>query len=92
MSQKRSPDSRPDSGAGQRVKDFIERALDHHAQTGEWLPDPLLDEVAEMRRNVLAEYGGDYQKLWQSYIDLDREGAEQEAASSTAEKQKRSAA
>jgi hypothetical protein len=78
--------------AGESHDEFVERARQHHARTGEWPPDPLLDEVAEMRRNVLAEYGGDYQKLWQSYIDLDREAAEQEAASSAAEKQKRSAA
>jgi hypothetical protein len=92
MSEKRSPDPRPDSGADQRVKDFIERALDHHARTGEWLPDPLLDEVAEMRRNVLAEYGGDYRKLWASYVEHDRQAAEQEAPSPIAEKQERPAA
>jgi hypothetical protein len=36
---------------------FVERALQHHARTGEWPPDPLLDEVAEMRRRVAAEDG-----------------------------------
>lgn len=92
MSEKRSPDARPDSGAGQRVKDFIERALEHHAQTGEWLPDPLLDEVAEMRRNVVAEFGGDYRKLWAWYVEQDQQAAEREAAVPTAEKQKRPAA
>jgi hypothetical protein len=71
---------------------FVQRALEHHARTGEWPPDPLLDEVAEMRRNVLAEYGGDYRKLWESYVELDRQAAEQEAALPTAGKQKRPAA
>lgn len=92
MSEKRSSDPRPDSGADQRVKDFIERALEHHAQTGEWLPDPLLDEVAEMRRNLLAEHGNDYRKLWASYAELDRQAAEQETGSRPMEKQKRPAA
>lgn len=78
--------------ARERYDAFVRRALDHHARTGEWLPDPLLDEVAEMRRNVLAEYGGDYRKLWQSYVDLDREAAEQEAESDPAGKRERPAA
>jgi hypothetical protein len=78
--------------AGERYDAFVKRALDHHARTGEWLPDPLLDEVAEMRRNALAEYGGDYRKLWASYVEHDREAAAEEAALSTAGKQKRPAA
>lgn len=78
--------------AGEGHDEFVERARQHYARTGEWPPDPLLDEVAEMRRNVLAEYGGDYRKLWASYVEHDRQAAEQEAALSTAEKQKRPAA
>jgi hypothetical protein len=78
--------------AGESHDEFVQRALDHHARTGEWPPDPLLDEVAEMRRNVLAEYGGDYRKLWASYVELDRQAAEQEAELPTAEKQERPAA
>lgn len=39
------------------VRESIERAREHHARTGEWPPDPLLDEVAEMRRRVAAEDG-----------------------------------
>jgi hypothetical protein len=39
------------------VGDYIERARQHHARTGEWPPDPLLDEVDEMRRRVAAEDG-----------------------------------
>lgn len=78
--------------AGESHDEFVKRALDHHARTGEWPPDPLLDEVAEMRRNVLAEYGGDYRKLWASYVEHDRQAAEQEAALPSAGKQKRPAA
>jgi hypothetical protein len=77
---------------GESHDSFVARALEHHARTGEWPPDPLLDEVAEMRRSVLAEYGGDYRKLWASYVELDREAAEQEAESPSAEKRKRPAA
>lgn len=45
------------------VGDFIERAREHHARTGEWPPDPLLDEIDEMRRRVQAEHGNDPWKL-----------------------------
>ena len=78
--------------AGESHDEFVQRALEHHARTGEWPPDPLLDEVAEMRRNVLAEYGGDYLKLWQSYVELDRQATEQEAESDPAGKRERPAA
>jgi hypothetical protein len=43
--------------AGESHDEFVQRALEHHARTGEWPPDPLLDEVAEMRRRVAAEDG-----------------------------------
>jgi hypothetical protein len=78
--------------AGESHDEFVQRALEHHARTGEWPPDPLLDEVAEMRRNVLAEHGNDYRKLWAWYVEQDQQAAEREAAVSTAEKQKRPAA
>jgi hypothetical protein len=71
---------------------FVQRAIEFEAKHGVWPPDPLLDEVAEMRRNVLAEYGGDYRKLWASYVEHDRQAAEQEAALPTPGKQKRPAA
>lgn len=45
------------------VDDFIERAREHHARTGEWPPDPLLDEIDEMRRRVQAEHGNDPRRL-----------------------------
>jgi hypothetical protein len=49
------------------VRDFIERAREHHARTGEWPPDPLLDEIDEMRRRVQAEHGNDPWKLLAYY-------------------------
>src|SRR5688500_4299370 len=63
------------------VGEFIERAREHHARTGEWPPDPLLDEVYEMRRRVLAEHGGDYRKLWASYVELGKQRAAQNGVS-----------
>jgi hypothetical protein len=95
MTDELQPDPRDEfdlTQARQRYDAFVQRALEHHARTGEWPPDPLLDEVAEMRRNVLAEYGGDYRKLWASYVEEDRQAAEREAALPTAEKQERPAA
>jgi hypothetical protein len=50
------------------VRDFIERAREHHARTGEWPPDPLLDELNEMRRRVEAEHGPDPRKVLEWYI------------------------
>lgn len=49
------------------VRDFSERAREHHARTGEWPPDPLLDEIDEMRRRVQAEHGNDPWKLLAYY-------------------------
>lgn len=34
-----------------------------------WPPDPLLDEVDEARRLILAEHGGDYLKVIESYME-----------------------
>src|SRR5687768_5813036 len=50
------------------VGEFIERAREHHARTGEWPPDPLLDEVHEMRRRIEAQHGNDPQKVLEWYI------------------------
>ena len=50
------------------VREFIERAQAHHARTGEWPPDPLLDEVEEMRRRVEAQHGNDPQKVLEWYV------------------------
>lgn len=71
---------------------FVQRANEFEAKHSVWPPDPLLDEVAEMRRDVRAEYGGDYHKLWTSYVELDRRVAEQEAEQLAAVKQTRPAA
>ena len=59
---------------------FVERAREYHARTGEWPPDPLLDEVAEMRRRVLARHGNDYQKVMEWYVELGRERAARDDA------------
>lgn len=34
-----------------------------------WPPDPLLDEVEEARRRILAEHGGDYRKVFEFYME-----------------------
>ncbi|HEX6371247.1 MAG TPA: hypothetical protein VF006_20180 [Longimicrobium sp.] len=59
---------------------FVERAREHYARTGEWPPDPLLDEVAEMRRRVLARHGNDYQKVLEWYVELGKQRAAQNGA------------
>jgi hypothetical protein len=88
------------------VGDFIDRAREHHALTGEWPPDPLLDEIDEMRRRVQAEHGDDPWKLLKWYNQAgdrkfdhnagastqDGKAAEQEAESRDAGKQNRPAA
>jgi hypothetical protein len=51
----------------QSIREFIEGAREHHARTGEWPPDPLLDEIDEMRRRVQAERGDDPWKLLKWY-------------------------
>jgi hypothetical protein len=56
---------------------YVQRAREHHARTGEWPPDPLLDEVAEMRRKVMVEHGNDWRKLLRWYIEQDKLNAEQ---------------
>ena len=66
---------------GESHDEFVQRALEHHARTGEWPPDPLLDEVAEMRRRIMAEHGNDYSKVLQWYVDMDKEATAQEAES-----------
>ncbi|WP_420127697.1 hypothetical protein [Longimicrobium sp.] len=88
------------------VGGFIDRAREQHARTGEWPPDPLLDEIDEMRRRVQAEHGDDPWKLLKWYNQAgdrkfdhdagastqDSKAAEQEACSREAEKQERPAA
>jgi hypothetical protein len=66
---------------------FVERAREHYARTGEWPPDPLLDEVAEMRRRVLAEHGNYYQKVLDWYAELGKNRAAHNGNSPSGAKQ-----
>lgn len=77
---------------GESHDEFVQRAIEFEARYGVWPPDPLLDEVADMRRAVLAEHGNDYRKLWAWYVEQDRQAAEHEAHVNGAGKQKRPAA
>jgi hypothetical protein len=86
MSDKMTSDSRPDTGASQRVKDYIERARQHHARTGEWPPDPLLDEVDEMRRQIMAEHGNDWRKVLRWHVEQDKLFAQQNPNAKIVEK------
>jgi hypothetical protein len=54
------------------VREDIERARQHHARTGEWPPDPLLDEVAEMRRKIMAEHDNDWRKVLRWHVEQDK--------------------
>lgn len=74
MSQ-RAPTDPPQPDGFRTVREFIEAARQHHARTGEWPPDPLLDEVAEMRRQILAEHDNDYNKVLDWYVELGKERA-----------------
>jgi hypothetical protein len=74
------------------VGDFIERAREHHARTGEWPPDPLLDEIHEMRRRVQAEHGNDPWKLLAYYNQAGSRLLEQNGCASEAPERDASAA
>lgn len=65
---------------------YVQRAREHHARTGEWPPDPLLDEVAEMRRKVMAEHGNDWRKLLRWYVEQDKLHAEEHPNAELADK------
>jgi hypothetical protein len=52
--------------------EYVERARQYHAQHGVWPPDPLLDEVAEMRRQIMAEHGNDWRKVLQWHVEQDK--------------------
>lgn len=77
MSETRPTDPSPDDGDRREAQEgydvFVKRALEHHARTGEWLPDPLLDEVAEMRRKIMAEHDNDYDKVLDWYVELGKQ-------------------
>jgi hypothetical protein len=74
MSKHRFPDP-PREEDFRTVREFIEAAREHHARTGEWPPDPLLDELNEMRRRVEAEHGPDPRKVLEWYIQAGKRQA-----------------
>lgn len=56
---------------------FVARALEHHERTGEWLPDPLLDEIDEARRRIKARHGDDYRNVLDWYVHFGKQHAAQ---------------
>ncbi|HEY0017378.1 MAG TPA: hypothetical protein VGC13_13795 [Longimicrobium sp.] len=56
---------------------FVARAREHHARTGEWPPDPLLDEIDEIRREIMAEHDNDWRKVLRWHVEQDKLFAEQ---------------
>jgi hypothetical protein len=73
--------------AREKYDDYVRSAMEHHAQTGEWPPDPLLDEVHEMRRRVEAEHGDDPRKVLEWYIEAGNRLVAQNGTGAKAEKQ-----
>jgi hypothetical protein len=53
-------------------REYVERARQYHARHGVWPPDPILDEVDDMRRRIMAEHGNDWRKVLQWHVDRDR--------------------
>jgi hypothetical protein len=45
--------------------------------------DPLLEEVDEMRRKIMAEHGNDWRKVLAWYGELDEQRRQREAAAHT---------
>ena len=88
MSDKLPPDF---EDAGRHVREYIEWAREHHARTGEWPPDPLLDEVYEMRRQIMAEHGNDWRKVLQWHREQDELFAQQNPNARFVEKRSTSA-
>lgn len=37
-----------------------------------WPVDPLLDEVDEARRRIMARHGNDWRKVLEAYVELDK--------------------
>jgi hypothetical protein len=68
------------------VRESIEQAREHHARTGEWPPDPLLDEVDEMRRQIMAEHGNGWRKVLKWHLEQDRLFVQQNRDAKYAEK------
>lgn len=53
--------------------------------------DPLLEEVDEMRRRIMAEHGNDYRKVLEWYVRMDEEAVERAGDTPEPGKQDRSA-
>jgi hypothetical protein len=70
---------------------FVARAREHHARTGEWPPDPLLDEIDEIRREIMAEHGNDWRKVLRWHVEQDKLYAQQHPNARFVEKPDRSA-
>lgn len=54
--------------------------------------DPLLEEVDEMRRKIMAEHGNDWRKVLAWYLELDEQRREREAGAHPPDQQDESAA
>ena len=57
-----------------------------------WPNDPLLDEVDEARRRILAECGNDPQKVMESYLEYQKQFADRLVRYDKADRKGKSAA
>jgi hypothetical protein len=57
-----------------------------------WPVDPLLDEVDEARRKIMARHGNDWRKVLAWYQELDEQRREREAEALAPDPQDESAA
>ncbi|HST63112.1 MAG TPA: hypothetical protein VLK84_30665 [Longimicrobium sp.] len=69
-------DPRTVAELGRERREYVERATQYHAEHGVWPPDPLLDEIDEARREIMAEHGNDWRKVLEYYVELDRQNPE----------------
>lgn len=74
------------------IDEYVERARQYHALHGVWPPDPILDEVADMRRQIMAEHGDDWRKVLQWHVDQDRLHKERNGGDTMPEIEDKSAA
>jgi hypothetical protein len=95
MNEASQPDCTPEEfnlgEAREEYDAYVQRAREHHARTGEWPPDPLLDEVDEMRRQIMAEHGNDWRKVLRWHVEQDKLFREQNPNARYAEKRSSSA-
>jgi hypothetical protein len=59
-----------DAASFRVIDEYVERAQQYHAEHGVWPPDPLLDEVDDMRRQIMAEHGNDWRKVLNYYVEI----------------------